>query len=183
MLILIAKSILLLFLLSISIAILLTNCFIYEVIYLSIFSLIMALLYLVMKAPDVAITESAVGVCLTTLLLLWTVSSIGKEKTHIKTKAKNRAKKVLAFITVLLTAILLFYALPNLPNFGAEIAPAHNEVYHYYLENTEVKFGFPNVVTAILAGFRGYDTLGETVVIFTAAISILFLLKNIGRKN
>lgn len=167
------KAVLLLFLLVISLAILITDLFICEVIYLSIFSLIMALLYLVMQAPDVAITESAVGVCITTILLLWTTLAVGKEE-----KVKERkSKSILAFVAVLFTGLLLFYALPSLPEFGAKVAPAHNDVYRYYLENTEEKFGFPNTVTAILAGFRGYDTLGETVVIFTAAISVLFLLK------
>lgn len=192
-LIVIAKSVLLLFLLIISFAILFASNFIFEVIYLSTFSLIMALLYLVMKAPDVAITEAAVGACITTLLLLWTEAIINSQKqteqrssikakitasTNIKDR-EGRLAKFTALIVISATAGALFYCLPELPQYGSFNAPANNEVYKYYLENTESKFGFPNVVTAILAGFRGYDTLGETFVIFTAAISILFLLKNI----
>ena len=41
----------------------------------------------------------------------------------------------------------------------------------------------PNVVTAVLASYRGYDTLGETVVIFTAAVGVLLLLRGRRRKT
>ncbi|NBP72957.1 MAG: cation:proton antiporter, partial [Alphaproteobacteria bacterium] len=46
----------------------------------------------------------------------------------------------------------------------------------YYLENTKKHTGIPNVVTAVLASYRGYDTLGEVVVIFTAGIGVILLL-------
>lgn len=179
MMIIIAKSVLLLFLLIISFAILFANNFIFEVIYLSVFSLLMSLLYLVMKAPDVAITEAAVGACITTLLLLRAIWTANEKDT--KPDLRFKAKQFITIIIVCITGMTLLYALPELPQYGDIDSLANNDVYQFYLQNTESEFGFPNVITAILAGFRGYDTLGETVVIFTSSISVLLLLKNINR--
>ena len=47
---------------------------------------------------------------------------------------------------------------------------------HHYIEDTDDEIGVPNVVTAVLATYRGYDTLGETTVIFTAGVGVLLLL-------
>jgi len=51
----------------------------------------------------------------------------------------------------------------------------HQHVAPWYLERTPEIIDIPNVVTAVLASFRGYDTLGELFVIFTAGIGVLFL--------
>ena len=46
----------------------------------------------------------------------------------------------------------------------------------YYIAHAEAETGVPNVVTAVLASYRGFDTLGEVTVIFTAGIGVLALL-------
>jgi len=53
----------------------------------------------------------------------------------------------------------------------------------YYLERAVVETNVPNIVTAILADYRGFDTLGETIVIFTAGIGVLLLLKGLRRRG
>ena len=58
----------------------------------------------------------------------------------------------------------------------------HHHVVPRYLNDVIAETGVPNVVTAILASYRGYDTLGETTVIFTAGIGVLLLLKGRRRK-
>lgn len=63
-----------------------------------------------------------------------------------------------------------------MPRLGDPEAPVHTHVAPWYLEETPRLIGVPNVVTAVLASFRGYDTLGELFVIFTAGIGVLFLL-------
>ena len=60
-------------------------------------------------------------------------------------------------------------------------------VYRYapivrYIEDGEEETEVPNMVTYILADYRGYDTLGETTVIFTAGISVILLLRRRGKK-
>ena len=76
--------------------------------------------------------------------------------------------------TVLLLGALLVYGAFGLPTFGDPDAPIHQNVVPRYMQNeTEV----PNVVTAVLASFRGYDTLGETTVVFTAGAGLIALLR------
>ena len=66
------------------------------------------------------------------------------------------------------------YGVFGLPDFGDPTAPIHRNVVPRYMQNeTDV----PNVVTAVLASFRGYDTLGETTVVFTAGAGIIALLR------
>jgi len=55
-------------------------------------------------------------------------------------------------------------------------APVHQHVAPYYLNESPEQIGIPNVVTSILASYRGYDTLGELAVIFTAGIGVLGIL-------
>jgi multicomponent Na+:H+ antiporter subunit B len=68
-----------------------------------------------------------------------------------------------------------------LPPFGTADAVIHKHVAPRYLSETLKDTMVPNVVTSVLADYRGYDTLGETTVIFTAGIGVLLLLK--GRRR
>jgi multicomponent Na+:H+ antiporter subunit B len=52
-----------------------------------------------------------------------------------------------------------------------------------YIEQTLKETNVPNVVTSVLADYRGYDTLGETTVIFTAGIGVMLLLRRTGRRT
>ena len=70
----------------------------------------------------------------------------------------------------------LIYGTLDMPAFGSADAPIHLHVAPAYIERTPIDTGVPNIVTAVLASYRGYDTLGETAVIFTAAIAVLLLL-------
>ena len=56
------------------------------------------------------------------------------------------------------------------------MAPIHHHVANHYLGESLAEVGLPNVVTSVLASYRGYDTLGETFVIFTAAAGVLAIL-------
>ncbi len=86
--------------------------------------------------------------------------------------------KFFAFIAVAATWCLLIYAASDFPDFGAADSPANaGKVSTYYLEHTERDTKVPNVVTAVLADYRGYDTMFETVVIFTAGMSIIGILR------
>jgi hypothetical protein len=64
-----------------------------------------------------------------------------------------------------------------MPPFGSPDNPIHHHVADHYLEESyEEMGGIPNVVTSVLAAYRGYDTMGETTVIFTALVGVLLLL-------
>jgi multicomponent Na+:H+ antiporter subunit B len=72
---------------------------------------------------------------------------------------------------------LLIYGTFEFPLWGDPAAPASTHVSPYYIENTLKDTSVPNIVTAVLADYRGYDTMFETVVIFTAGIACIFLLR------
>lgn len=80
-------------------------------------------------------------------------------------------------VIVLLTGSLLVFATTDLPSWGDPAAPASIHVSPYYIEHSLDDTAVPNLVTAVLADYRGYDTMFETIVIFTAAVACLLLLR------
>jgi multicomponent Na+:H+ antiporter subunit B len=143
------------------------------VMLMSVYSLLMAVAYLVLGAPDVAITEAAIGAGIGTVLFLAALLLTGEEE-------KPAKHRLAALFTVCVTGALILYATLDLPSFGDPNAVTNAHVTAYYLHHALPETGVPNVVTAVLASYRGYDTLGETFVIFTAGISVMLLL---GRKK
>ena len=135
-----------------------------------IYSLLSAGLFVTLDAVDVAFTEAAVGAGLTTVFLLGTIAITGREQTG------SRHSKVLPLIVIAVTASALIYGTLDMPLFGDPSAPIHTHVAPHYLNQSGKEIGIPNVVTSVLASYRGYDTLGEVTIIFTAAIGVLLLL-------
>ncbi len=135
----------------------------------SIFSLLMAANFFILDAADVALTEAAVGAGITTMIFL---SALALTTEREKPVPSSR----LAMVVVAVLATLIIYATFDKPRLGDPNAPVHQHVAPWYLENTPVYMDFPNVVTAVLGSFRGYDTLGEVFVVFAACIGVLFIL-------
>ncbi len=133
------------------------------------FSLVAAVQFVILDAVDVAFTEAAVGAGISTVLALATLSLVPpQEKPH-----------PIAFMPAFLavaTGLMLAAAIVELPGFGQANAPIHGHVAPDYIIGSAQDIGIPNVVTAVLASYRGYDTFGETLVIFTAAISVLLII-------
>ena len=77
---------------------------------------------------------------------------------------------------VIVTGAALVYGTFDMPPFAAPDAPVQQHVAPRYLEQSPHEVGIPNVVTAVLASYRGYDTLGELTVIFTAGVGVMALL-------
>ena len=152
-------------LLFVAIAILFSRNLIVDVILLGIFSLLMSLFYILNNAPDVAITEAAVGVTLSTVFALSALIL------HRETTVERG--NIIGFIILSLALFTLLLLLPYLFDFGF---PLVNEVSDYYIQNTTTRLGFTNIVTGILASFRGFDTFIETIVIFTAANAVYMLV-------
>jgi multicomponent Na+:H+ antiporter subunit B len=73
-------------------------------------------------------------------------------------------------------AVVMIYATSALPIPGDPSAPGSTHVSPYYIENSPEDSDTPNIVTAILADYRGFDTLGETLVIFTASLACVLIL-------
>lgn len=140
------------------------------------FSLLSAGLFVLNDAVDVAFTEAAVGAGVSTILLLGTLSlTVSAERPH--------PTRMLPFVVVLLTGAALFVGTLDMPAYGDPNAPIHGHVAPDYIAGAEAEFEIPNVVTAVLASYRGYDTLGETAVIVTAAVGVMALLASRRRRG
>lgn len=135
------------------------------------YSLLAASLFLILDAVDVAFTEASVGAGISTFLMLASLKFVNryeKQKTH---------KSLLALGIVAVTGALLIYGTMDMPHFGSVDAPVHQHVTPRYINESMAEIGVINLVTAVLASYRGFDTLGETVVVFTAAIGVMALLR------
>ena len=135
-----------------------------------IYSFLGASWMLILDAPDVAFTEAAVGAGISTVLMLGTLALTSRT-------AKETPPKLVPLLVVIATGAALVYGTLDMPYFGAATAPIHNYPHPSYIERAEGEIHIPNVVTAVLASYRGYDTLGETTVIFTAGIGVMLLLR------
>ncbi|MEE9269245.1 MAG: DUF4040 domain-containing protein [Candidatus Krumholzibacteria bacterium] len=135
-----------------------------------IYSLLMASTFVLLDAVDVAFTEAAVGAGISTVLMLGTLAmTANREKIPVRTS-------IAPLVVVLATGAVLLYGISDLPAFGDPEAPAQTHVAPRYLAESEEVFDIPNVVTTVLASYRGYDTLGEVTVIFTAGVGVMLLL-------
>jgi len=139
------------------------------------FSFISAGLFVVMDAVDVAFTEAAVGAGISTILMLGTLA-LTYGRNEEKQEKKSSHKPWLPLIVVSITGAMLIYGTSDIPAFGDPQAPAQQHVAPYYLEKGLSDTGVPNIVTAVLASYRGFDTLGEVAVIFTAGIAVMLLI-------
>ena len=82
----------------------------------------------------------------------------------------------LALLVVSLTGAVLVYGTLDMPAYGDPQAPIHQHVAPRYIHTSPEEIGVPNMVTSVLASYRGYDTMGEVCVIFTAGMGVLLLL-------
>ncbi len=147
-----------------------------------IYSLLAAALFLVLDAVDVSFTEAAVGAGIATILMLGALALTTRgEKVAVRTP-------LLPLAVVVVTGAALVYGTLDMPAHGDPEAPIHQHVAPEYLADAVPQYGAPvrvgiaNVVTTTLASYRGYDTLGEVTVIFTAAIGVMILM-GLGRRR
>ena len=192
------KPFLLIFLVSSALAICLSKRLISAVIIFACYSIVLSVLWILLAAPDIAITEAAVGtgvsgviffvalkrLSVTDMEFKWAnaVSSTAKQKE--KTDKGRRGFRYLyhsVFIAVSagLTGILAYTA-SAFPPFGDPGNPANNEIPRKFLEEGVMDTGALNAVSAMLWSYRSFDTFGEACVLFAAACVILVLLRGGG---
>ena len=133
--------------------------------------MVCATIFFISDAVDVALTEAAVGAGISTLLFIKVLHNIDD------TLPKNAARDLSSFILFFLLSIILISFSLNFPEFGLSSVTSDAPSTQYYLNQSQVDIGIPNVVTSILAGYRAFDTLGEVLVIFIAGISVLGILR------
>lgn len=141
-----------------------------------IYSFLMASVLIVLDAVDVAMTEAAVGAGISTVILLATLHLIRT------TEMRPVRRHLLPLFVAIVTGAILVWGTLVLPPFGTADAVIHRHVVPRYIADTIRETNVPNVVTSVLADYRGYDTLGEATVIFTAGIGVMLLLRG-GRRR
>ena len=142
-----------------------------------VFGLLTALLFVTMDAVDVAFTEAAVGAGISTVLMLGTLALTSRYE------RSTYGSPVIPLFVVIVTGGALFYGTLDMPNFGDPNAPAMTHLYPDFIERSPHDIDVPNIVTAILASYRGFDTLGETAVVFTAGVGVLLLISGLRRRR
>ncbi len=142
-----------------------------------IFSLLAAGMQTMMDAVDVAFTEAAVGAGISTVLFLGALGLTSSNET------RPLQHRVSGLVVVIATGLLLAYGTLDMPAYGDPDAPIHRHVAPHYLVDSDQEIGIPNVVTSVLASYRGYDTYGETTVVLTAAVGAILLLGGILAKD
>ena len=147
------------------------------VVLLGIYSFLMATVMVAMDAVDVAMTEAAVGAGISTVLFLGAL--------HLCKSEEGRPLQRPWLPLAMSAAVggLLVYGTLGLPEFSDPQAPIHTHVAPRYLNDIKTEVDVPNAVTAVLATYRGYDTLGETTVVFTAGAGVIALLRRRRKKR
>jgi multicomponent Na+:H+ antiporter subunit B len=146
------------------------------VILSGIYSFLMATVLVALDAVDVAMTEAAVGAGISTVLFLSALYLCRGEE-----EVKPLHKPLLPLAVAVATGGALVYGTLDLPAFSDPNAPIHVHVAPRYIEEAYKETGVENIVTAVLASYRGYDTLGETTVVFTAGVGVIALLRRRAR--
>jgi len=169
---LIINAFLVTLMMGIAISLLKTRSIIFTVILTSAYSLVAALMFITLDAVDVAFTEASVGAGISTILFLSAMAYLPKEE------EQNLNSQFFPAISCMVLGAILIWCSYDLPEIGLATAPMHLHIVPDYILGSKNDIGIPNIVTSILASYRGYDTFGETVVVFTAGIAVLALLKN-----
>ena len=154
------------------------TCKLYAVIVMSgAYSLTSAAIFVNLDAVDVAFTEAAVGAGISTILFLAVMAYVPADE-----KSGLNRNFLAGFICVGAGALLLL-AVTDLPSFGDPMSQVHQHVAPRYLTESGSALRIPNAVTTVLASYRGFDTLGETIVVFTAGLGVLMLLAGATRTH
>jgi multicomponent Na+:H+ antiporter subunit B len=162
---------LLLMLIVIAVAIARMRKLLAAILLMGVYSLVSATWLVVMDAPDVAFTEAVVGAGISTIVLLGAILLV-----RVGPVRHDWRRSVVPAVLVGAVGGLLVYAVAALPEFGDPASPANAHVGRSYMIETPKEIGVPNMVTAVLASYRGFDTLGETVVVFAAGIGVALML-------
>jgi len=147
------------------------------VVLAGIYSFLMASVLVALDAVDVAMTEASVGAGISTVLLLAALHLTKGDE------AKPIHRPTLPLLVSIAVGAALVYGTIGLPAFSDPQAPMQTHVAPRYLSESLKETGVPNVVTAVLASYRGYDTLGEVTVVFTAGAGVIALLRRRQRRS
>ncbi len=135
----------------------------------------LSITFLILKAPDVAITQLVVEI----LCLIILVRATLKKDLPFSTSGRWFVNTMITLGFISLFLLAAYRAIDNLPSFGQPIM----RVATTYLKEGLTKTGASNIVASVILDYRAYDTLGEATVLFTAVVGVLTLVRRVGRKK
>ena len=138
------------------------------------YSFLMCLIWTGMGAVDVAFTEAAVGAGVSTVFFIAVLLNTTR---RIHFNPLDLSSKIMATFLCASVGYFLFLGISDLPQWGNPYAPVNANVSSYYVEHAYEDTKVPNLVTAVLADYRSFDTMFETCVVFIAVLGIYMLLK------
>jgi multicomponent Na+:H+ antiporter subunit B len=144
------------------------------------YSFLMCLLWTEMGAVDVAFTEAAVGAGVSTVLF---IAAIYRSRREVVSRRLGRYLfKAMGLLCAGVIGAILLWAESDFPSWAAPDIPPSEHVSPYYITHTLEDTSVPNIVTSVLADYRGFDTMFETAVIFAAGMAVIAILRR-GRRQ
>ena len=138
----------------------------------SLFSSSTAILQFFLNAPDVAMTEASIGVFLSTAFALMTLRVVKVEKYN----ELNSFKLIISLIFTLALTFLIYRVMLSIGSFGnVQNVIEGSGGMHLIISYRD--FHIPNTVTTILGSLRSFDTMGETIIVFTSSLGVFMILK------
>ena len=92
-------------------------------------------------------------------------------------------KKILTLSVFIVLFVVLSINIIQMPSAFTTEAPAYNDTTEYYIEQSVEETGAVNIIAAILTDYRAFDTLGETIVLFTSIVAVASVLRAVGPKK
>ncbi|MFW5894412.1 MAG: hydrogen gas-evolving membrane-bound hydrogenase subunit E [Bacillota bacterium] len=86
-------------------------------------------------------------------------------------------KKFFSPIVFFALFIVLALNILSMPTPNSASAPSYNEATEHYIDHSLEETGAENILAAILADYRGFDTFGETIVLFTSIVAVISVLR------
>jgi multicomponent Na+:H+ antiporter subunit B len=146
-----------------------------------VYSFLTCLIWTHMMAVDVAFTEAAVGAAISTVIFLGSAQYIDR---WIKAdRPKEQGIKQVTLVVTVICAVMMLTAASDLPDWADPASPASTHVSPGYIEQGYHETATPNVVTAVLADYRSYDTMFEAVVVFAAALVVMVVLRRTAHEH
>jgi multicomponent Na+:H+ antiporter subunit B len=133
--------------------------------------------FLLMKAPDLAIVQIVVDT-ITLIIMVAVVLDSSREESYLKL---DKPGYVTAVTGIVLIVILLYFYAISIQSLDV-LGRSTLRMAKYYIEGATQKTGSANLVTGVVFDFRGYDTMGEAVVLVTAVLGVLTILRIKGKK-
>lgn len=133
--------------------------------------------FLLLKAPDLAIVQIVVDT-ITLIIMVAVVLDSSKEESYSKLDIQGYISTITG---ILIIVILLYFFAVSIQSLDV-LGKSTLRMAEYYIEGAARKTGSANLVTGVVFDFRGYDTMGEAVVLVTAVLGVLTILRLKGKK-